>query len=450
LAKLAEQQKPSPTQPIQEEPAQPSPETSSAQPMQFSDSTKSVVTELEKIKATAAKELAERQKNTPGEPQLQTGPQAPVPLAQSTEPDQAVIEPVLKPATKPLPPTPPAADEGTKKLLEQAQQLESELSQLRKGIVTKREEAEKEKVKAEHTVEQQEAQVQQLISDRTVLSTKVNELTSAHSEEINKQDQLEKKLKNLTADYEQKLRVVMDERDKLATIQSEGQNKAVALESQIQTMGKEFDQKLQQIQIEKTNLLDQVKKLQEAQSQWQQQLEQSKKHVGENTQLKADLDTVKKDRDELKERYTKLEFLVNDLRDKTKAVPVRTEAIEPKEAKPAVEEKKEEPPAVRVVKPQPAVGKMAPSLTSAPNVINGIVKDTNGMLLSNVILVVKDSNGQPVRALKSNKIGQFAISTPLPNGTYTIELESAGHAFDILQVEVAGKVMPPIEIRAIS
>jgi len=62
--------------------------------------------------------------------------------------------------------------------------------------------------------------------------------------------------------------------------------------------------------------------------------------------------------------------------------------------------------------------------------------------------VVKDSSGDPVRALKTNKIGQFAISTPLPNGVYTIDLEKEGYQFDIVEVEITGQVMPPIEIRS--
>ncbi|OGY24073.1 MAG: hypothetical protein A2172_00825 [Candidatus Woykebacteria bacterium RBG_13_40_15] len=103
---------------------------------------------------------------------------------------------------------------------------------------------------------------------------------------------------------------------------------------------------------------------------------------------------------------------------------------------------------VKVVKPDLAVGKMAPSLTSAPNVINGIVRDKGGLLLSNVIIVVKDSTGDPVRALKTNKIGQFAISTPLPNGTYIMELESTTNNFNNIQVELKGEVLPPIEIKA--
>jgi len=101
-----------------------------------------------------------------------------------------------------------------------------------------------------------------------------------------------------------------------------------------------------------------------------------------------------------------------------------------------------------VVPAQPAYGKMIPPKVSFPNVINGIVRDNNGLLLSGVIMIIKDASDDPVRALKSNKIGQFVISTPLPNGTYKIELEKEGYDFNIVQVEVAGEIMHPIEIRS--
>jgi hypothetical protein len=101
-----------------------------------------------------------------------------------------------------------------------------------------------------------------------------------------------------------------------------------------------------------------------------------------------------------------------------------------------------------VVKAQPAFGKMLPNTPTIPNVINGIVKDQRGLLLSTVVIIVKDKNGNPVRAFKTNKIGQFALSTPLPNGTYTLELEKEGYNFDIIEVEVNGEIMRPIEIKA--
>lgn len=100
------------------------------------------------------------------------------------------------------------------------------------------------------------------------------------------------------------------------------------------------------------------------------------------------------------------------------------------------------------VKAQPAYGKMLPNTPTIPNVINGIVKDNKGLLLSTVVLIVKDSEGEPVRAFKTNKLGQFALSTPVPNGVYKLELEKEGYDFDIIEVDVNGAIMQPIEIKA--
>lgn len=100
------------------------------------------------------------------------------------------------------------------------------------------------------------------------------------------------------------------------------------------------------------------------------------------------------------------------------------------------------------VKAQPAYGKMLPNTPTIPNVINGIVRDNKGLLLSTVVIIVKDKHNDPVRAFKTNKIGQFALSTPLPNGTYTLELEKEGYDFDIIEVDVDGSILAPIEIRA--
>jgi len=100
------------------------------------------------------------------------------------------------------------------------------------------------------------------------------------------------------------------------------------------------------------------------------------------------------------------------------------------------------------VKAQPAYGKMLPNTPTIPNIINGLVKDSKGLLLPTVIIIVKDQNGEPVRALKTNKVGQFALSTPVPNGTYTLEVEKEGYEFDIIEIDVNGTIMQPIEIKA--
>lgn len=87
-------------------------------------------------------------------------------------------------------------------------------------------------------------------------------------------------------------------------------------------------------------------------------------------------------------------------------------------------------------------------LTTLPNVINGIIKDSVGNLIEGVVVVIYDKEGLPVRALKTNKLGQFSGSTPLPNSTYKIELEKEGYHFDMLQIELEGKTLPPLFITA--
>jgi len=87
-------------------------------------------------------------------------------------------------------------------------------------------------------------------------------------------------------------------------------------------------------------------------------------------------------------------------------------------------------------------------MTSTPNVLSGLVKDSTNHLVEGAILIVKNEAGIPVRALKTNKLGQFIISTPLPVGRYHIEIEKEGLNFDIIEFEAKGEIIPPIEIYA--
>ena len=163
----------------------------------------------------------------------------------------------------------------------------------------------------------------------------------------------------------------------------------------------------------------------------------------EITRLKAKLAQVEKEKEDTEQKSIKLEGLLSELKGQDNQAAEVQEVIIPRD----IPDKSKDIP-VRIVHPTPAIGKMAPQLTTIPNVVSGIVKDKRTLLLSDVIILVKDSVGNPVRALKSNKIGQFAISTPLPNGTYTMELEKENNDFDVVQINLEGKVMPPIEIRA--
>jgi len=83
-----------------------------------------------------------------------------------------------------------------------------------------------------------------------------------------------------------------------------------------------------------------------------------------------------------------------------------------------------------------------------PNVITGIIKDPRGNPLSNILVEVKDSQGNAVRAFKTNALGQFASATPLNNGEYSIEFEDprAQNKFDTVAFKAAGEIILPIEI----
>lgn len=85
---------------------------------------------------------------------------------------------------------------------------------------------------------------------------------------------------------------------------------------------------------------------------------------------------------------------------------------------------------------------------SQANVIVGQVMDKNKKIIDGAILEIKDENGRPVRALRSNKLGHFLIVTPLNNGSYTISVEKEGFEFDDIKISAKGEIIPPIAIYA--
>lgn len=102
---------------------------------------------------------------------------------------------------------------------------------------------------------------------------------------------------------------------------------------------------------------------------------------------------------------------------------------------------------ISAVPPHP-ITKTPISLTSTPNVINGVLFDPSGNYLEGVIVIIHNKDGVPVRALKTNKLGQFTGATPLATATYTISFEKEGFEFDEVQVTLNNEVMTPIEIKA--
>lgn len=264
---------------------------------------------------------------------------------------------------------------------------------------------------------------------KTVTQERITELMDKYQSQIAKiiqeKSQLSTQLRDLNAKLSQEMKT------------------RITSENRITVATNQLRIEINRLKIERDGLLGQIKNSQnQLMIAKEQQTKASSANV-EITQLKAKLAQVEKEKQDTESKVLKYENFINELR-KGKEQPAQVkEVIVPQEAS----EKPRGFP-VKIVHPAPAIGKMAPQLTTIPNVVSGIIKDVSGMLLTDVVLVVKDSAGNPVRALKSNKIGQFAISTPLPNGTYTMELEKAEAVFDVVQIKLEGKVMPPIEIRA--
>ncbi|MBI2029007.1 PrgI family protein [Candidatus Gottesmanbacteria bacterium] len=94
------------------------------------------------------------------------------------------------------------------------------------------------------------------------------------------------------------------------------------------------------------------------------------------------------------------------------------------------------------------VGLLNPPTTA--NIITGVIMDQSGATLPNILITVKDLRATPLRALKTNNLGQFFTSTPLANGTYVLEVEDPKKqfAFDLVELKLIGNIVQPLEISA--
>lgn len=90
-----------------------------------------------------------------------------------------------------------------------------------------------------------------------------------------------------------------------------------------------------------------------------------------------------------------------------------------------------------------------PKPPTKPNMIVGMVLSDKKQILDNAIVeIIRLSDQTPVRAIKTNGVGQFAIVTPLDNGEYEISVEKTGYSFDKTQLTLNNKVIEPILIQA--
>lgn len=87
-----------------------------------------------------------------------------------------------------------------------------------------------------------------------------------------------------------------------------------------------------------------------------------------------------------------------------------------------------------------------PSTPTTPNIVFGMVRTHDGAIVANAILEILDAQGQTVRAMKTNNLGQFFISSPLPDGDFILETEKAGYRFPRYKLTLSGAVLDPIDI----
>jgi hypothetical protein len=88
-----------------------------------------------------------------------------------------------------------------------------------------------------------------------------------------------------------------------------------------------------------------------------------------------------------------------------------------------------------------------PKPPDQPNVLVGMVISKDNKIIEGAIIEIKDGSGDTVRAMRTNRLGQFRTVSPLPDGQYQISIEKAGLNFDIMKVQLNGEIMSPIEIR---
>jgi len=159
--------------------------------------------------------------------------------------------------------------------------------------------------------------------------------------------------------------------------------------------------------------------------------ERFEKRIPKEVEIK--LKTLSEKNRQLKDQLTKINSELQFLRDKTEQVDLEgPQSMDSIQTKPLEHQTK-----------QPSA-KTSQGDYMEPNVISGIVKDKNGNLIEGAVIIIKDVDGDVVRALKTNKLGHFKTQTAVPSGKYTIEAIRGGEKFDIIAVEATGEALDPI------
>lgn len=91
-----------------------------------------------------------------------------------------------------------------------------------------------------------------------------------------------------------------------------------------------------------------------------------------------------------------------------------------------------------------------PNKPTIPNKVVGMVLDPTGSPLPNAIVEILTESGLPARAVKTNPLGQFFITTPLNVGQYLMTADHDGFKFETQQLVINDQILDPIEVRALA
>ncbi|OGC53635.1 hypothetical protein A3D91_04310 [candidate division WWE3 bacterium RIFCSPHIGHO2_02_FULL_38_14] len=200
-------------------------------------------------------------------------------------------------------------------------------------------------------------------------------------------------------------------------ISREGEEQEGSVKKQAQSV-------IEAIKQENTNLTKEIDKL-------KVDLEKSKQEGQVNVDTQEKIQKLEQEKSQLSVDYTKLKSTFNEFKDKEIKKPVAVEA---------------QPYGTGAVS---ASYSTKQPLADRPNILLGTIKNNAGQSVEGAVIIIKNQKGESVRALKTNALGQFFISTPLMNGNYYIETDiskKTGLTFDIISVEVKGEIIAPLEI----
>jgi hypothetical protein len=87
-----------------------------------------------------------------------------------------------------------------------------------------------------------------------------------------------------------------------------------------------------------------------------------------------------------------------------------------------------------------------PSKPTVPNKVVGMVFTPQGKILPGAIVEIRNMKGEVARAVKTNPLGQFFITTPLESGQYVVVTEKSGYTFTNQQLTLDNSLLDPIQI----